>query len=328
MERDDDERLDPGERAARMAEERGRMVRELAARRQAAGLSQTEVAALMGTSQSAVARLESGSADVRASTLERYAAAIGGQIAWRPQMIDPRTRFDPRPDPNEPWRPGWTPPSLPGWAPPGSPQVPAAEGIRVWPDPQADWQVKLQERLLAKRIVMATGVVDDAAAARLSAQLLALNADGDQPVRLELQNLRAELGAVITVMGILDVMRVPVHGCVSGELGGPAIGLLACCATRSAYPNAALTLSEPRAHLTGTATALSAREQQFQRMLDTIYFKLAEVSGRSAEEIREDARQGRVFTAAQAIGYGLLDRQEVPGQQDGPGQQDRPGQQD
>jgi ribosome-binding protein aMBF1 (putative translation factor) len=71
------------EQAARMAEERGRLVRELAGQRQAAGLSQTEVAARMGTSQSAVARLESGTADVRASTLERYAAAVGGQITWK-----------------------------------------------------------------------------------------------------------------------------------------------------------------------------------------------------------------------------------------------------
>jgi len=70
------------EHAARMAEDRGRLVRELAQQRQAAGLSQTEVAARMGTSQSAVARLESGTADVRASTLERYAAAVGGQITW------------------------------------------------------------------------------------------------------------------------------------------------------------------------------------------------------------------------------------------------------
>ena len=69
--------------AARMAEERGRLVRELAEQRQAAGLSQTEVAARMGTSQSAVARLESGTADVRASTLERYAAAVGSQITWK-----------------------------------------------------------------------------------------------------------------------------------------------------------------------------------------------------------------------------------------------------
>jgi len=68
--------------ARRMAEDRARLVRELAGQRQAARLSQTEVAARMGTSQSAVARLESGTADVRASTLERYAAAVGGQITW------------------------------------------------------------------------------------------------------------------------------------------------------------------------------------------------------------------------------------------------------
>jgi len=69
--------------AAWMAGERGRLVRELAEQRQAAGLSQTEVAARMGTSQSAVARLESGTADVRASTLERYAAAVGSEITWK-----------------------------------------------------------------------------------------------------------------------------------------------------------------------------------------------------------------------------------------------------
>jgi ribosome-binding protein aMBF1 (putative translation factor) len=71
------------EHAARMADDRVKLVRELAERRQAAGLSQTEIAARMGTSQSAVARLESGTADVRASTLERYAAAVGGQITWQ-----------------------------------------------------------------------------------------------------------------------------------------------------------------------------------------------------------------------------------------------------
>jgi ribosome-binding protein aMBF1 (putative translation factor) len=67
----------------RMAADRAELVRELVGQRQAAGLSQTEVAARMGTSQSAVARLEAGTADVRTSTLERYAAAVGGQITWR-----------------------------------------------------------------------------------------------------------------------------------------------------------------------------------------------------------------------------------------------------
>ena len=69
----------------RMSDDRRRLVGEMAGQRRAAGLSQTEVAARMGTSQSAVARLEAGEADVRASTLERYAAAIGRQLSWRLQ---------------------------------------------------------------------------------------------------------------------------------------------------------------------------------------------------------------------------------------------------
>jgi transcriptional regulator with XRE-family HTH domain len=45
-------------------------------------MTQTQVAALMGTSQSAVARLESGDADIRLSTLERYAAALSHELEW------------------------------------------------------------------------------------------------------------------------------------------------------------------------------------------------------------------------------------------------------
>jgi len=63
-----------------MAERRRAIAAELVAGRRSLGLSQTEVAARMGTSQSAVARLESGDADVRLSTLERYAAAIGAEL--------------------------------------------------------------------------------------------------------------------------------------------------------------------------------------------------------------------------------------------------------
>jgi DNA-binding XRE family transcriptional regulator len=67
----------------RMSADRRRLVADLTAQRRSAGLSQTEVAARMGTSQSAVARLESGDADLRVSTLERYAAALGSQLAWQ-----------------------------------------------------------------------------------------------------------------------------------------------------------------------------------------------------------------------------------------------------
>ena len=112
-------------------------------------------------------------------------------------------------------------------------------------------------------------------------------------------------------MGILDVLRVPVHACVSGEIAGPALGVLVSCPRRSGYPNASFVLAEPKLHFGGTVTALTAREQQMTRMLDTLYFRLAEVTGREVDQIRDDARRGRTLTTAQAIGYGLIQNQET-----------------
>jgi transcriptional regulator with XRE-family HTH domain len=70
-----------------MAAQRRSLASTLSSKRLELGLSQTEVAARMGTSQSAVARLESGEADLRLSTLERYAAAIGQRLDWRLSLM-------------------------------------------------------------------------------------------------------------------------------------------------------------------------------------------------------------------------------------------------
>jgi ribosome-binding protein aMBF1 (putative translation factor) len=75
-----------------MAERRRALADGLAARRTEIGLSQTEVAARMGTSQSAVARLESGEADVRLSTLDRYVAALGERLDWEFERPAARAR--------------------------------------------------------------------------------------------------------------------------------------------------------------------------------------------------------------------------------------------
>ena len=65
------------------SERRHELIAELIKARRESELSQTEIAARMGTSQSAVARLESGDLDARLSTLERYAAALGRTVDWQ-----------------------------------------------------------------------------------------------------------------------------------------------------------------------------------------------------------------------------------------------------
>ncbi|MGH8988325.1 MAG: helix-turn-helix domain-containing protein [Acidimicrobiales bacterium] len=60
--------------AARLAAEVGERVRQA---REAAGISQRELARRMGTSQSAVDRLEAGGVGATLTTLQRVASALG-----------------------------------------------------------------------------------------------------------------------------------------------------------------------------------------------------------------------------------------------------------
>jgi transcriptional regulator with XRE-family HTH domain len=92
--RDDDLPLLPGFRE--MAQRQQSVVDDLVARRRALGLSQGEVAARMGTSQPAVARLESGGVDARLSTLQRYADAV--EVRLDVGLQTPKDRKQTQPD--------------------------------------------------------------------------------------------------------------------------------------------------------------------------------------------------------------------------------------
>ena len=82
--------------------------------------------------------------------------------------------------------------------------------------------------------------------------------------------------------------------------------MLAACGQRGAYPNAVFVLSEPTVEFDGTMVAITAREEQIRTMLDALYIRLAEVTGREVDELRGDARAHRILTAAEAQRYGLL----------------------
>ena len=69
--------------------DRRRLMRKLAATRERQHISQEVVAKAMKTSQPAVARMESGEADVRYSTIARYAEAVGQRIRF--DLVPKRT---------------------------------------------------------------------------------------------------------------------------------------------------------------------------------------------------------------------------------------------
>ena len=231
-------------------------------------------------------------------------------------MIIPRNEVIPPTPPGPPWPPDYPwPPEHPGTPPdhpgPGRPEPSPGQPSPAWID-RGEWPARLYDRLLEQRIVMAHGWLDNEAATRLSAQLLTLDAEATQPIRLELQSLDAELASALSVMGVLDALRAPVSAYVGGRIRGPALGLLALCGHRYAYPSALFVLSEPRMHFDGTVSSVASQEQQVRLMLSELLSRLAQVTGRDVEQIRSDVEHQRLLTVDDAVAYGLIEGRAEP----------------
>ena len=74
-------------------------------------------------------------------------------------------------------------------------------------------------RLLAQRVVILHGPLDDFSVTRVSAELMTLDAGGDEPVTLRVDCGEAQLATALTLMDVIELMGVPVRRALPGPGG-------------------------------------------------------------------------------------------------------------
>ena len=165
----------------------------------------------------------------------------------------------------------------------------------------------LREQLFERRIVLVTGRLDDDAAARTAAALLTLDASGNQPIELHLDSPGGALGAAFVLVDTADTLRSELRVLCRGQVGGPAILVVAAADHSAATPHVRFHLAQPTAGFTGTPEEIAAQSRQQQELLWKLYGHLARRTGQPAEEIAEAMRRGRYLDAREALDYGLID---------------------
>jgi ATP-dependent Clp protease, protease subunit len=178
-----------------------------------------------------------------------------------------------------------------------SPEQPSRRRLAAW----------LQEKLFERRIVLVTGRLDDDVAAEAAAALMTLDATGDTPIDLHLDSADGTLEAAFVLIDTLDLLRAAVRVHCRGQVGGPAIGIVAAADQGSAAPHARFRLCPPMARFSGTPDEIAAHSLHQQELLWRFHARLAQRTGRPAEEIAEDIRRGRYLDAREALDYGLID---------------------
>jgi ATP-dependent Clp protease protease subunit len=186
------------------------------------------------------------------------------------------------------------------WLPPG----PGTAGPGGAPDALSD---VLARRMLAQRVVLLHGTLDEQSVMRVSAELMTLDAEGDDPVTLRVDCGEAALASSLTLMDVIELMGVPVRALCLGQVGSGAVGVVAVCAHRAAMPSTRFALSEPttqlQAHVRNVAQWAELRAAERQRFCA----RLGAAVGQEPAAVEADVARGRFLGAEEAVEYGILD---------------------
>jgi len=161
--------------------------------------------------------------------------------------------------------------------------------------------------LFERRIVRLWGPLDDGAVNLACAQMMALDAVGDEAVQLLLASSGGPLYSALALIDTMDLLGVPVHVTCLGRAEGSAVGVVAAGSRRSAAPHAQFHLSEPEVSFSGNAGQLAAWADHHGREQERFARRLCQATGRPLEHIEADLSQGRWLDAEGARRYGLID---------------------
>ena len=245
--------------------------------------------------------------------------------------LDPPTSGNPWPEPHrEPefTAPGWPPPrpfsspvpefTPPGWTPPRPPDItppgwrpqprpvhrPPVPSVPFDPPPPGD---DVFTRLLEHRIVLVTGQLDAKTMSDAAAQLMLLDATGDQPIELRLMCPGGDLDAAAALADTIDLLGVELRACATGVLGGPALGPFVACNQRVAHAHATFVLRDPDLSVTGRAEDFVLAVASYERQLADLHRRLAAACGQTLARIGDDMEHGLILSAEGARDYGLVD---------------------
>ncbi|MGE5187253.1 MAG: ATP-dependent Clp protease proteolytic subunit, partial [Acidobacteriota bacterium] len=165
----------------------------------------------------------------------------------------------------------------------------------------------MRARMFDQRVVVVNGELDDVVASRAAAELMMLDASGDEPVRLLLNCGGGTYAAAFTLIDVIDLLGVPVHALCIGRAEGVALGVLAVAARREAVPHARLRMCEPGEAFTGATADVERRAAQHDADVRRFRARLAEATRRPERWITDVLQEGRYLDVHEAIRAGVID---------------------
>lgn len=168
----------------------------------------------------------------------------------------------------------------------------------------------LQAKLLKTRTILLSGEINKELAERLIKQMLLLEADGDDPIKVFIDSPGGDADAGYAIFDMLRFIKPEVITVGMGTVAsaGALVHLAAKKENRLSLPNAHFLIHQPLSGIRGVATEIEIHARELEKLREKINVLIAEETGQDVKKVSDDTDRDYWLTAEEALEYGLISR--------------------
>ena len=177
-------------------------------------------------------------------------------------------------------------------------------------DKKAKGSDPLTEKFLKTRQIILSGEINKELAEKIARQLLILEADSDEPIRLFIDSPGGDADAGYAIFDMIRFINAPVITIGMGLIASAAsIVLLAAPKERRfGMPNSRYLIHQPMSGMQGVTTEIEIHAQELEKMRVKINEMIAAETGKSVEDVAKDTDRDYWLDAEEAKKYGLISK--------------------
>jgi len=168
----------------------------------------------------------------------------------------------------------------------------------------------LQVKMLKTRTILLSGGIDKEMAEKLIRQLLLLEADGDDPIKVFIDSPGGDADAGYAIFDMLRFIKPDVITIGMGTVASAAalVHLAAKKENRLSLPNAHFLIHQPLSGIRGVATEIEIHAKELEKLREKINHLIANETGQDVNKVAVDTDRDYWLSAEEALQYGLISR--------------------
>lgn len=165
-------------------------------------------------------------------------------------------------------------------------------------------------RLLKSRTVMVAGQVDQEMAERVMAQLLVLDSESEDPIRVMITSQGGHVDSGFAIYDVMHFIKAPVTCIGAGWVASIAVPILfgAPAKRRFALPNTRFLLHQPSGGAGGQVADLRIEAQEILKVRERLNALISRETGQPVEKVVHDSDRNFWMSAQEAKDYGLISK--------------------